>query len=41
LFKGQLLQPELARKWDSDHIEFRGKIIRVREPKNLDVQSLH
>ena len=30
LFKGQLLQPELARKWDNEHIEFRGQIIKVR-----------
>jgi hypothetical protein len=27
---GKLLEPETVRKWDEDHIQFRGQIIRVR-----------
>jgi hypothetical protein len=26
---GVLLQPEIVRKWDSDHVQFRGEIIPV------------
>lgn len=26
---GQLLQPELVQVWDDDHVQFRGKVIRV------------
>lgn len=27
--KGQLLMPELVQVWDEDHVQFRGKVIRV------------
>ena len=26
---GKLLMPELVKKWDDSHVEFRGKVIRV------------
>lgn len=28
---GRLMWPEVVKRWDDDHIEFRGKVIRVRE----------
>jgi hypothetical protein len=26
---GKLLMPEMVQKWDDDHVEFRGQLIRV------------